>query len=511
MKTSIFKYVSEHLDEDERFTASRLPDNLYDTIFRELGSDDAAVYTMNIPPNAEAARRLLKLLRLYLAEPVLPNRQKLYRTVKKMTMAEYCDPFIANFEQEEVNSIAYDLAYRFFYNSSDREPVKFALLLFGLYGMERIQKEDPQLWRDLVTIAHCEEFTFPFLYACRTTNFTPQKEVWQLLGCTHGWGKIFTIIDCECKSDADRMWLLRHGPEISVEYPPLSVKLLHETRLGKFLDEQTTPEIFKSAVAILGNYLVMLNSFSAEAISNQFNISSINIYILLTRLLRQAERLMAEDENPGYALDVINIGKNIKKLCAEQNYAYFSHNQGELLLAMCDKLAYSRDWREKIAAGLFEDDKVNYSLCELTYALGLSMWESLYIFWLDHPHEYQLFPYLFSFENDTQLPKLLRSIEKFLPEYSAEEDALLTPLRYLSSYPGQGSSIICAALNSPYDWPRGVACSVLDNWGAEQLTPALRDALHSARRLSNNKVINARIDSLLQSKKFSFEQFLDEN
>ena len=62
-----------------------------------------------------------------------------------------------------------------------------------------------------------------FLYSCRVTNFNPQNAIWELIRCTSGWGKVFSITDCHCRDEEERLWLLQNGPDIDVEYPPLSV------------------------------------------------------------------------------------------------------------------------------------------------------------------------------------------------------------------------------------------------------------------------------------------------
>ncbi|MEF2911937.1 MAG: hypothetical protein U0O09_06965, partial [Phascolarctobacterium sp.] len=171
MKQTIYQYVNSHLDEHGRFTATNLCDDRYATIPRPLGSEDAFHYTMGNLPNPKSASVLLKLLQAYLNEPTTQQRSKLYNELKGMAFAEYCDPFIEALDQNDINSVAFDLARRFFYNADGREQVKFALLLFGMYGMEKICQQEPKLWQDLLRIAHCEDFTFAFLYSCRVTNF----------------------------------------------------------------------------------------------------------------------------------------------------------------------------------------------------------------------------------------------------------------------------------------------------------------------------------------------------
>ena len=51
---------------------------------------------------------------------------------------------------------------------------------------------------------------------------------------------------------------------------------------------------------------------------------------------------------------------------------------------------------------------------------------------------------------------------------------------------------------------------ILDEWGPEHITPALRHALHTAQSLSNHPVVNSRIECLLTGKKYKIEDLLNE-
>lgn len=523
MSISLFKYITTHLDEQGVFTSPTLPDMPNESIKQLLGTNDAAVYTMSIPADMQAASKLLKDLQFYLEEPLQPNRQNLYQRLLGMTLAEYCDPFVASFNQDDFNDVAFDLARRFFYNAKDREPLKFAYLLFGLYGMQKIEENDPELWVDMLNVAHCEEFTFAFLFACRLSIYEPQNELWELFRCTKGWGKVFTIIDIKCHNEDERLELLMNGPDIEVEYPPLSIKLISECRLSEVLamvvhDLQKSPElydsahaIFKSSVAIIGNYLITLLSFPEETLAEQFNTKAIALFPLTLKHLALNLLLMRQHSKPEYALDALNIGLSLKQMVETNNYAQMSANECQKLIAAADGVIYYKDWCEDIERGLFAEDKVDYTLCDLAYELDMDIWESLYAYWLEHPSEYALFPYLLPFEGGDRSKSVLDKVVQLLPQYQNDESALCTPLRYLRDCPGEYSQIVRAALVGFYDLPRGIACSLLDAWGAAYITPQLHDALVEARRLSHNPVVSGRLDALLQGEEFSLEQFLDES
>ena len=224
---SIFEYVKNNIDEEGRFASDVLPDDPMPTVPRPLGAEDAYYYTTEVPADTEGAEQAVKLLKQHIAIPCLESKRRLYDHLTKIVVAGICDPFLEKFNAEELTPEAMELAEEFFYNSSHREPVKFSLLIFGLYGMESLKDTHPDLWEDLMTLARCEEFTFFFLYSCRATNFAPQEEIWQLLHCTNSWGKVYAINSAEFNTPGKQQWLIENGYDLSInkykktEYTPV--------------------------------------------------------------------------------------------------------------------------------------------------------------------------------------------------------------------------------------------------------------------------------------------------
>ena len=238
------------------------------------------------------------------------------------------------------------------------------------------------------------------------------------------------------------------------------------------------------------------------------DISGIDSKTLISELLRHAERY---DKTPADLIGIINISIGLQKLITDSNWAALPSNASHELVSRCEKLIYSRDWYEEVQAQLFkEDGSVNYTTAEFAFELDIDIWERLFDYLKQHPLESALFPYLLGFENDERPQKVLTFIEKNINTYTQSETALLIPLKYLETHPGTGVPIVTAALTSIYDWPRGAAPIILEEWGHEQLTPALRAALITARRLSQHPLITMRIDALLENKPFSVATMLEQ-
>lgn len=505
MKETIYQFISQNLDEHGRFTQMQLPDVTQSNIPSPLGVEDARYYTVDVESDPKPAQELAKQLRTYIAEPSQQNRTQIYKFLKDISFAYYCDSFLNEFTQEEMNVVAFDLARRFFYNAESRYPVKFALLLFGLYGMEEIKTNESDLWQDIVKIAHCEEFTFAFLYSCKIKNYLPQDEIWELLRITSSWGKVFAIIDCHCRDEQERLWLLENGPDISVEYSPLSVKLITETQLETLLSGELTYAQYKGAVACIGNYLMMYTQFSPKDIESNFNIASINVEHLLELLLTKAQHYVTSADD---VLEMISYATTLTRLKTAQQLPQLSLNQLQLFIASFEKIIYSKDWSPEIKANLIKDDKINYSLCDLAFELDMDIWQQLFDFWLAHPLEIGLFSYLLSYEAENRSERVLQQIVTFMPYYTTEENTLLVPLRYLVDHPGRGEGVICAALTSFFELPRGFACRLIDMWGVEYITPAIRYALVEASRLTTNSFVGAHIACLLAGKHFDIDKYL---
>lgn len=500
MSTAIFRYICSHLNEDERFTSPTLPDDPNPTIPKPLGSEDAFYYTTDFPPNKDACKTTIKLLRTYLKQQTIENRHKLYTYLSTIAITTICDPFADEFGLEDNNEDVLELARTLFYHANHREPFKFAILLCGIYGMDKLQEEEPEFWKDIVKAAHCEEFTFFFLFACHIGEFSPQKEIWQLLGCTRGWGKVYAINEANFRTPEEQQWLIQNGIDIDVDYPPLSIKLIRTTKLIDFLKNQDVSyESYKGTAAIVNNLLMMLNNFPGHVLEENFNISSIDVYSLMDSLLHIADKYC---EGADDVLDIIGFSIGLRTIISNENWQQLTPNKCHLLLAHCEKIIFCKDWQDEINTKLIVDDEINYTLCDLAYELDMDIWDRLFKYWCHHPREIRLFPYLLAYEGDNRAMTVISGIERNINIYIDNIDDLLTPLRYLQSHPGRGLAIIHAALTSSFDWPRGVAVALLDVWGPEYITPALKDDLWKARKLSLHPVITARIDAILRGESF---------
>lgn len=507
-KKTIYKYIIENLDaEDENYIPETLIDEPSPTVPHPLGAEEAYWQAMHAKPYTKGAEEIYKLLLGYLRVPEQTQKRKLYEALSALPIISITEPLCKALEKVKQREQLYALARSFFYNSFHRGPVKFAFIVFGLYGMDRIEKEDSALWEDLIKVACCEEFTYFFNFACEESKYVPNKVMWRFIGCTSGWGKVSAIEHACCTDDAQSLWLIQNGMDINVDFPPLAVQIMKKTNLSYYLSQDAIDErTFEGAMVLLNAFLLVIDNSGDGYFEEEINTGKFNPVKLIRDILRHAK---AYADIPEKLLQVVNLRLSLENILDNRMLVVIDENEGQLLLAECDRLIYNKDWQSYIDNNIIKDDAVNYELCDFACELDMDIWKPLFDFFCEHPYEYKLMAYLFSYNEFQYQEMALHAVEYNLDKYQMEEHALLVPLRYLVHNPGVGEKIIIAALTAMYDWPRGIACSVLNEWGLEFITEPIRNALWEARALSNNPVVTERIDALLTGKEYTDEEIAD--
>ena len=251
--------------------------------------------------------------------------------------------------------------------------------------------------------------------------------------------------------------------------------------------------------------MMLLLHYKPDAVRENYNLTDIDLYSMLKNLLHHALYLSVEAED---MLDMVTLATSLRNMQEDNTLYSLTPNQVNELIAACDKMVYSTNWEPIINSHLFEGDQVNYQLADLAYELELDIWQQLYDFWLTHPMEYTLLPYLLSYEGGTRSDRVLARLTEQLPLYANDLHSLVVPLHYLRSHPGKGEPILCAALCSIYELLRSCACDVLEAWGPEYLSTTVKEAIYAAMRSSTDDLVQARLTAILQGRKLDIEAFL---
>lgn len=158
---SIFAYVMDKLDENGIYQGGALIDDPTPSLPRPLGSDDAYIYTAEMPPDLPGAEAVCSMLLAYADEPSATAKAVLEEALIKILCVSVCDPLVELLSEDEVPEPLLALAEDWLYTAHKRELVKYAIVILAVFGLEKLRKEHSEnLWGDLVDLCRCEEFTF---------------------------------------------------------------------------------------------------------------------------------------------------------------------------------------------------------------------------------------------------------------------------------------------------------------------------------------------------------------
>lgn len=493
---SLYFYITAHLDKDGFYTPATLPDEPQPLLPQPLGAEDAGFYSSQMPPDVKGAHKLRQALALCLQSDSPAHRRFLYELCRQLSIAAVCDPLTEKLAQHSpsVKEQLLALAQAFFYQALHRGPMKLAILLCGVYGMERLKEHNPVLWRDLLDVARCEEFTFFFLYACRLGNFMPQHDVWVLLDCTKGWGLVYALKEARCSSMAQRWWLLHRGDRLEVDYPPLAAKIVQESHLADLLAQGSlSMESLRCAATALARLLLLLSEYPSSLLEGCLHPESLDLAAMLRNFLHQL--CQAARSTLDY-LPAASLAGQLRNLSQAQCWYLLTEVQVQELIAAYDAVLLRQDWEEALQNHLLLDGQVNYPLLDYALDLDYDLGPGLLALFQERPGEYQLLPYLLS-NSEEVAAAALQVVEEHLASYMGSQEAFVDVLFYLKDRPGQGERLLCSALAAMYDWPRSLAVDILYNWGPAYLTPTLRQALSQARAFCYSPLLGRQIDELL--------------
>ena len=154
---SIFAYVMDQLDENGIYQGGALIDDPTPSLPRPLGSDDAYIYTAEMPPDLPGAEAVCSMLLAYADEPSATAKAVLEEALIKILCVSVCDPLVELLSEDEVPEPLLALAEDWLYTAHKRELVKYAIVILAVFGLEKLRKEHSEnLWDDLVDLCRCE-------------------------------------------------------------------------------------------------------------------------------------------------------------------------------------------------------------------------------------------------------------------------------------------------------------------------------------------------------------------
>ena len=512
-KNSLYNYILSQFDSKGIFRGASLPDD-YNRAY-SFGNDDAEQFLPEMNPElSQAVDDILTLLHNWVMVPSGNNKKALYDKIKVVPMIRLFHPLAQELREEKLSFNLLHLAEDWFYNARDREVIKFAYLLCGLIGLKQIKDlYSPEFYKDLFVLARCEEFTIYLGLACHLSKHTPQKELWYLVRRTCGWGRAITISLLEYRTDAQQLWLLKHGLDLKIYWPALAPLIILESKLPQRLKDPDLPEdIYEAALQTVVHYLLFLAPVTAMP-SYEFTAigglpAIIHLSELLTDLLKQAK---TKANTPQKLLGIFAIKDRLEHLDSDKAWDLIDPNTCNLIISQCDGLIYSRDWLPVIKEELFlKNGRLNETIVDFAADLNIDIWSLVFKYWKRHPTDKTALNYVLYDSVPTEdspqnhrLPQLLELIEKQAGKFVDDEQALVQIMNFLQNTPGEGAGILITALTSIYDYPRGMAALALSNWDRSQLTPSLKVAIVKALHLNENPFIEIVLTSLLDEQALS--------
>jgi len=504
---SLFLYVIDHLDKKGRYDGSPLPDNL----MREYsyGAEDAAMFHPGTDDrNTEEAKDIYLLLKAWLKNPTQKNKQILYDKIFTTPMVTVYYSLVAQLRGEKLDYNLLHLAQEWFYTAKDREAVKFAYLICGLFGLDQVHRFfSEHLYNDLFTMARCEEFTIFLCLACKLSEIHPQKELWFLARHTQGWGKAITLLMLQYRTPAQQRWLLKKGLDLRIFWPPLAPVIIKESRLSLILEQKEIPEdIYLAAANVIITYMIFLVP-NQEPGENSFENSlmmpvQISLEPLLKDFLRHAKTYAITPKN---LLTIFAIKDRLEMLAAEKKGTALTANAAQLLIGQCDSLIYCRDWEPEIRVSLFDKQgNLNSEIVDFAADLNIDIWPDVIRFYNSRPKDHTALRYLMFAEAggdekriDTRRHLFLDCAEAHLKQYMENEDLLVNFAHYLKDYPGEGEALLEASLTSIYEHAIGMAALTVSVWPRDTVPIKLKKAVIKAMQLNQNPFIDLVLKSII--------------
>lgn len=507
---SLFLFVVEHLDKSGKYDGSPLPDNPMRGY--AYGAEDAALFHPYADNTyMEEAKDIYLLLKEWMKKPNQANKNRLY---EKICTTPQITVFFTLASQLRGEKLSYDLlhlAQEWFYTAKDREAVKFTYLICGLIGLEQVRRSfSENLYKDLFTMARCEEFTIFLCLACQLSEIRPQKELWFLARHTEGWGKAVLLLTLQYRTPTQQRWLLKKGMDMRIFWPPLSPLVIKESLLPQMLKAEEIPEdIYQAAANVILAYLLFLAP-GTEPLENPLeNAMMTPVKIALEPLMQDFLRhAKTHAVTPRELLSIYAVKDRLEALATEIKGAFLTANAAQLLIAQCDSLIYCKDWEPEIRASLFNSHgRLNTDIVDFAADLDIDIWPDVIRYYNDHPKDHTALRYLmftgasFNLRIDSKRRHLfLDCAESHLKQYKENEDLLVNFAHFLKDYPGEGEAFLEAGLTSIYEQAIGMAALSLSMWPREQIPMRLKKAVVTAMQLNHDPFIEQVLESIIDEK-----------
>ena len=453
--------------------------------------------------DADAAADLLRRLLAYCESPTATSKTDIYDFLLERGVVSLLDPFIELLGKQEAldHSRLYDLARSFALGSPDREPVKFGIALLGVYD----RAEDLDVFR---TLGLHDEFTLYCAVPLGNTD-DAERELYDLARGVHGWGRVHCVERLASIAESSEVtdWLLREGYKNSVMYEYLAYPCAVGGGLLERLSQgDIDKELFQSAGEILR--ALMAGGPAANLDDYEDGPSVVDHY------LRYAEHRASRIGDLLTVLAVRDFLENEEADWDARLGRGWSNELREELRSRCRDILDRPEWPDRVRAGLVAvDEQVFFDANQAATKLDVDAW---HIHWkrlqaspLDSGRWFNVMQSC----NPDRIGEIVSLAEQSLPldriaSGPGTEMVGLGPgfeghscldyiLQDLGRFPGHGTRLVEAGLQSPIVRNRNMSLKALSGWGKEHWPAGMTAVLERARDAEPDADVRRRMENAL--------------
>ncbi|MDP2877690.1 MAG: hypothetical protein Q8O00_15985 [Holophaga sp.] len=516
-RVPIFQFISSHLQENGsglRDGGESLPDELPpdDTQVRWAAGalDGVGIYHGGWAGGSEKADQLLEALISTLKRIDTTRLDHLYSLLKEEGAISIVDPVLEK-AREAAKAKKLDttrlwrLAHWLAKNAPDREPVKFAMAILGMFI-------GPDHRETLMVLGRHDEFTLYAAVAVGNTFDDPETSLWDLAKGVQGWGRIHSVerLAKIATRPEIKHWLLIEGHHNAVMPEYLASPCATGGGMLQALMENTPPdavlvgsaEILDALVAGEGGPFEGLETLPDGPEIVRLYLDHVDsrgeavAHYITTHTLKQ----WAEHEQTG----------------EEQGHpekGTWPSDARTGIAPHCQKILVNPAWKERIQAALDAEDKVLFAEADRAAGLmGMDVWP----IHMDRLRQDKGDGWwsVTRTKDAGRMAQLVALAEERLPleqmatgpdvkmwggPLNQEFNALDFILQALDQFPGLGWPLINTGLQSPVIRTRNMAIKALEGWEQANWPDEVRALLEQALAAEPNEDTRKLIERLFQN------------
>lgn len=513
-RPAIFEHIQANLDRAGKLTGAgiKLPDEERrchgEKIRWVAGAMDGVFgHHMAAGGGASLAKKIAGLVESISRKNSRHHKVELYNLLLKDQLIQAVDPASEKIAAAGISSQPYlhDFAKWLAFQSPDRGPVKFGIVLLGL--IRDRNDLDP-----IRTLGKHEEFTLYSAVALSNMSDNPEQELWELAKSVDGWGRIHLVERLRGTQNPEiKKWLLREGYKnsIMVEYLAYTCAVA-----GDLKSELSKPEIDADLLTGAGEMIeALINGGPAEDMDCYGDgAEAVRLYVdhLKTR----------SGLNLGDFLILHRVKSFVENEAAGREERKRKGWTDELRSSLLDDLhqiLIDSKWTRLIL-------EKQHSACDLEFwqvdqaasILRIDLWDTHWKRLLENPTDPHCWYNVMKKANSGRIDQIVALAAAKIPlddiatgpadslglgpEYNLHS-CLDFILQELDKYPGKGIELIGAGLGSPVTRNRNMAVKALSAWGRDNCPEEIGIMLEQAEREEPNEDTRRAIRNLPGGKK----------